>query len=362
MNATLREPVIVFACAWSVTVAVAGVLGNGVAILALARSSTLLKNSTTVFVLALCVCGLLICAANIPLQVALFFGRALVYPESLCVAVAYTYYVNTGAALMCLMAVAANRYVLILAPTLFGAWGRFGFSPSLLLCTIVPTSPGGPSALTVLPFVGFGLPFVAIVVCYGRIFCAVRSSRRAVHEQVMASASAERRARRRACDERRLTAMILVIACVHTTLYLPYAVVNAFVDVADNADMHLIVEVAVWVTHCVNPLLYALVNERYRHAYRALLPCCRSPDVAAAAAREGAPQTLPDSTVNASQRGKAVDTRAALREGGGERKPEEGDGEGGGGETGAPGEGGAQRKASGKNVVFALSPVTSWVK
>lgn len=320
----VSDPVILLTCVWSVTTATVGITGNGFALLAIAHSPSMLKNSTTAFIIALCCSGFLICSTNIPLQVALYFRRELVYSHPVCVALAFVYYTNSGATLMCLIAVTVNRYILIvhnkwytrvftkckiglmiafcwafpaaqLIPTLFELWGAFGFSESMLLCTVLDVN--GASSLRILAFEALGLPLVVIVVCYGHIFHTVRKSRKTAHQQSITAKQSKRR-----LEEVKLTLMILIIFLFHTACFLPYAIVNFFIDQDQNPDLHVIVEIAVWITHCVNPVIYALVNEKYRIAYSSLLPCFSgaiSPtSIAPRPLRTALVGNLPESTVN----------------------------------------------------------------
>lgn len=58
-------------------------------------------------------------------------------------------------------------------PTLLGVWGEFGYDSNLATCSI-NRDKNGNSSKTALFVVGFALPCIIIVVCYFRIYWAVR--------------------------------------------------------------------------------------------------------------------------------------------------------------------------------------------
>lgn len=57
-------------------------------------------------------------------------------------------------------------------PTLFKAWGQFGYDPKLETCSILPDADG-TSSKTALFVIAFVIPCLIIIVCYTRIFWVV---------------------------------------------------------------------------------------------------------------------------------------------------------------------------------------------
>ncbi|XP_064484930.1 G-protein coupled receptor moody-like [Ornithodoros turicata] len=276
-----------------VAVAVVGIAGNLLTLVALATSQRV-RSASAAFIASLSVADLLFCALNLPFSASRFLHGSWAHGERLCWVVAAGRYFNVGISLLSITAITVNRYVLIvhpgayerlygrrsiiatvaftwvlpavvLIPTALGAWGRFGLEPQRLNCSIVPVE--GKSAKAFLFVCAFVVPCLAIIVCYARIFWTVRKSR-------LQLASHQGEAAKRRKDEWRLTRMVLFIFCSFVACYLPITIVKVADPDVLYPSVHLVGYVLLYLSACVNPLIYGVTNQQYRQAYHSTLAPC----------------------------------------------------------------------------------------
>lgn len=276
-----------------VVVAVLGTVGNLLTLVALATSRRV-RSASAAFIASLSVADLLFCAFNLPFSASRFLHGSWAHGEQLCWFVAAGRYFNVGISLLSITAITVNRYVLIvhpeayerlyrrrsivatvvttwvvpvvfLIPTAVGSWGRFGLDPKGLNCSIVPVDGG--SAKAFLFVTAFVVPCLAILLCYARIFWVVRKSR-----LQLASHQGEAAKRRR--DDWRLTRMVLFIFCSFVACYLPITIVKVADPEARYPEVHFVGYVLLYLSACVNPLIYGVTNQQYRQAYRSAMEPC----------------------------------------------------------------------------------------
>jgi hypothetical protein len=275
-----------------------GISGNLITIVALSQCAKL-RNATTAFVISLCTADLLFCALNLPPTASRYIHHSWVLGDTLCKLFPFFFYGNVAASLLSMTAITINRYILInhykfydkiyqkkyialmiafcwifsfslLGPTLFGAWGEFGYRAQSFSCTILKKAGRSPKKF--LFVLGFLLPCIIIVVSYSCIFYRVHKSRKTVEAHSPNGKSATSPAplvRQLSCrqDEIRLTRMMLIIFCSFIVCFLPLMIVNVLEDKITSPIVHVMASVLAWMSSCINPVIYAAMNRQYRQAY-----------------------------------------------------------------------------------------------
>lgn len=82
---------------------------------------------------------------------------------------------------------------------------------------------------------------------------------------------------RMTAKDRKLLKMILVIFAAFVICYLPITVSKAFRDYFDDGVLNIAGYVCIYLTTCINPIIYVVMSSEYRQAYKNLL-MCRSGD------------------------------------------------------------------------------------
>ncbi|XP_049284937.1 G-protein coupled receptor moody isoform X1 [Anopheles funestus] len=202
-------------------------------------------------------------------------------------------------------------------PTLFGVWGKFGYNPQLGTCSILPDDEGRTSK-TAMFIIAFIIPCIIIVICYSRIFCVVHKSdkrmknhsksqcnipnnlRSAVDPASPLSAGSSRSANnnsisytasssavkvagtRTAADTRdakarrnewRITKMVLAIFLSFVCCYLPITISKIVDKNVAYPALHIIGYIMLYLSACMNPIIYVIMNKQYRQAYKTVIFC-----------------------------------------------------------------------------------------
>lgn len=77
--------------------------------------------------------------------------------------------------------------------------------------------------------------------------------------------------------DRRLLKMILVIFVSFVICYLPITLTKIWKSANDNNIFNIAGYLLVYLTTCINPIIYVLMSSEYRQAYWNLLRCrCKS--------------------------------------------------------------------------------------
>jgi len=152
-------------------------------------------------------------------------------------------------------------------PTLFGVWGKFGHDPLLKTCTIIEDS-NGKTSKTALFIIAFVIPCTIIIFCYARIFWTVRKSENRMRRHSVRSDIRETKNRK---NEWRITKMVLVIFLSFVACYLPITTVKTADSCVRYPVMHVVGYILVYMSACVNPIIYVFMNKQYRQAFRAVL-------------------------------------------------------------------------------------------
>ena len=218
---------------------------------------------------------------------------------ALCEAFAFVIFLSLGASLWALVLVTFNRYVLVAHSEKYHSiyraryivlmvvlsWfitglillfpalkigGGFGYEERIRACTLIRSES---SRINVAIYgIGIGTPALSIIICYYKIFKVVQTSRNKilVHEK---SKSTERRRKKRGKYDMKLVKMSLVIFGTFTCCLLPYILMNLLDRNVEYPTTHIAVTIVAWSNSSANPIIYVLLNQQFREAYKAMLPC-----------------------------------------------------------------------------------------
>lgn len=205
-------------------------------------------------------------------------------------------------------------------PTLVGAWGTFGYDPKLGTCSI-REDDHGHSSKTTLFVTAFVIPCLIIIACYTKIFWVVHKSEQRLkrhankqnsipnnlrpppsvagsnleignlQSRVSSSSSfstdvkqesvqklppsrikdqREVRARR---NEWRITKMVLAIFLSFVVCYLPITIAKVADQDVEHPNLHILSYIMLYLSACLNPIIYVIMNKQYRKAYKTVIMC-----------------------------------------------------------------------------------------
>ncbi|KAI5726990.1 hypothetical protein M8J76_012256 [Diaphorina citri] len=285
----------------TVIIAVVGVVGNSLTVVALLRCPKI-RNVAAAFIVSLCIADFFFCLLVIPFSTTRFYFKTWIHGKFLCTVVPFIQYSNVGVSLSCIAMITINRYIMIAhhqmyntiykpvwigcmiafcyalsfgmqIPTLAGQWGRFDLDTRLLTCSILPDE-NGRSSKRALFLIGFVIPCVIIILCYAKIFWVVRSSEKRLRRHTSKIQSKkdqkELKAKR---NDMRITKMVLVIFLSFLTCYLPITVVKTVDSEVHFPGLHVISYIFLYLSACINPIIYVIMNKQYRVAYKTVLMC-----------------------------------------------------------------------------------------
>ncbi|XP_042862934.1 alpha-1D adrenergic receptor-like isoform X2 [Penaeus japonicus] len=295
-----------------------GLTGNFLTILALLRCPRV-RNVTAAFIISLCVADFLFCVLVLPWEVSRFLAGKWLWGDGwICTLFPLLRYWNVAVSLLSIAMITINRYIMIahfsvyksvyrkgwialmiafcwvfafvmLLPTLLNKWGRFGFDPRLQTCSILDDNNKSPKQ--VLFGIGFCVPAIIIVICYSLIFFVIHKSEMrmrhhstrgmngahtgpSLQSQVRGTGKMEREARRRR-NEWRITKMVLIIFIAFLVTYLPITLVKNLDKKVNYPGLHVLGYVLIYISSCINPVIYVIMNRQYRQAYKTVLLCKR---------------------------------------------------------------------------------------
>ncbi|XP_063880957.1 uncharacterized protein LOC135111519 isoform X2 [Scylla paramamosain] len=297
---------------------VLGLTGNFLTILALLRCPRV-RNVTAAFIISLCVADFLFCILVLPWEVSRFLAGKWIWGEGwICTLFPLLRYWNVAVSLLSIAMITINRYIMIahfsvyklvyrkgwialmiafcwvfafvmLLPTLLSKWGRFGFDQRLQTCSIIDEENKSPKQ--VLFGLGFCVPAIIIIICYSLIFYVIHKSEKRMRQHSSRSVNGahhgpslqpqprlagkmEREVRRRR-NEWRITKMVLIIFIAFLITYLPITLVKNLDKKVDYPGLHVLGYVLIYVSSCINPVIYVIMNRQYRQAYKTVLLCKR---------------------------------------------------------------------------------------
>ncbi|XP_072145052.1 protein trapped in endoderm-1-like [Dermacentor andersoni] len=276
-----------------------GVPGNLLTLVSLGRSRRL-RGPTTAFVLSLCCADLLFCVVNLPLTATRYFRRCWMFGDDMCVVFGFFFYGNVATSIFSMTGISVSRSfrgVLVnsrrrhdrlfsgwrtvmavitcwllgfglLLPVLLGWWGRFGLHRPTFSCTVL--SKDGHSPKVFLFALAFLVPCMGIIASYGRIYYKIqRSSRRLASYSGMTRLRSPYSHHRE--EEMRVTRTMAVIFALFLLCFLPLLVANLLEKQLTTPWIHVTASILSWMSCCINPVVYAVMNRQYRSSYVALL-------------------------------------------------------------------------------------------
>lgn len=297
---------------------VLGLTGNFLTILALLRCPRV-RNVTAAFIISLCVADFLFCVLVLPWEVSRFLAGKWLWGDGwICTLFPLLRYWNVAVSLLSIAMITINRYIMIahfsvykivyrkvwialmiafcwvfafvmLLPTLLNKWGRFGFDPRLQTCSILDEENKSPKQ--VLFGLGFCVPCIIIIICYSLIFYVIHKSEKRMRQhssrsvngshhgpslqsQARATGKVDREVRRRR-NEWRITKMVLIIFIAFLITYLPITLVKNLDKKVEYPGLHVLGYVLIYISSCINPVIYVIMNRQYRQAYKTVLLCSR---------------------------------------------------------------------------------------
>nr|XP_023020824.1 G-protein coupled receptor moody-like isoform X2 [Leptinotarsa decemlineata] len=286
------RPMLTAAGVLTIIIMVVGVLGNSLTIVALLRHSKL-RTVAAAFIASLCISDLMLCFLVLPFSASQFLHGTWIHGPMLCTMVPILRYGSVGVSLLSITAISINRYILIAwphlyqtvytkfkvaiyigliwafsysiqIPTMLGIWGTYGMDEKLGTCSIEPDEYGH-SSKQFLFVMGTALPCIAIIICYAKIFWIVKQS----HKKLQQNSTGNKFKR----SEMKITKMVLAIFICFIICYLPITIVKVSDKEVHHAPLHTISYLLIYLSSCVNPLVYVTMNRQYRMAYLDTLKC-----------------------------------------------------------------------------------------
>ncbi|XP_037031398.1 G-protein coupled receptor moody isoform X2 [Bradysia coprophila] len=202
-------------------------------------------------------------------------------------------------------------------PTFFKVWGAFGYDSKLGTCSILEDA-NGRSSKKVLFVIAFIIPCLIIIGCYAKIFWVVHKSEERMRQHAskqneipnnlrsqLPPAAANIPANRlssqsvsstdmpstttaanqkpsRVKDQRdakakrnewRITKMVLAIFLSFVMCYLPITVTKVADKDVKYPGFHIFGYIMLYLSSCINPIIYVIMNKQYRQAYKTVLLC-----------------------------------------------------------------------------------------
>ncbi|XP_016995701.2 G-protein coupled receptor moody [Drosophila takahashii] len=213
-------------------------------------------------------------------------------------------------------------------PTLLGEWGRFGYDARLQTCSIMEDSHGH-SSKTTLFITAFVIPCLVIIACYAKIFWVVHKSEQRLKRHatkqnsipnnlrplassggsgaalpsvaecqpsnrvssdssssfsvdVPETAPSGKQQPTRVKDQRevrakrnewRITKMVLAIFLSFVVCYLPITIVKVADKNAEHPSLQICSYILLYLSACINPIIYVIMNKQYRKAYKTVVFC-----------------------------------------------------------------------------------------
>ncbi|XP_014257258.1 G-protein coupled receptor moody isoform X2 [Cimex lectularius] len=296
------QPLLNFAAVTTISIMIVGLLGNLLTIVALLRCPRV-RNVAAAFIISLCVADFLFCAVVLPFAASRFITDSWVHGDFLCSLVPLVRYGNVGVSLLCIAMITINRYIMIAhygwypkiykpmwiacmiifcwalsfgmqVPTLLGIWGKYSYDHNIRTCSITKDI-WGRSSKTALFLIGFVIPCLIIVCCYARIFWVVHSSESRMRKHAAESNGKEHKESKTKRNEWRITKMVLAIFLSFLMCYLPITIIKVYDHSVQYPALHVVSYLLLYLSACINPIIYVIMNHQYRQAYKTILLCKR---------------------------------------------------------------------------------------
>ena len=74
-------------------------------------------------------------------------------------------------------------------------------------------------------------------------------------------------------NEWRITKMVLAIFLSFVACYLPITITKVLDKEVNWPGLHIFGYIMIYLSSCINPIIYVIMNKQYRHAYKTILLC-----------------------------------------------------------------------------------------
>lgn len=83
----------------------------------------------------------------------------------------------------------------------------------------------------------------------------------------------EQREAKQKRNEWRITKMVLAIFLSFVACYLPITIIKVVDKDVNWPGLHIFGYIMIYLSSCINPIIYVIMNKQYRHAYKTVLLC-----------------------------------------------------------------------------------------
>ena len=271
-----------------IALCILGSFGNLITLLAIIFSS-LRYSVNCILIGSLSFAGFLYCSLILSMQAVVFHKQSHRILEEFCLMAGGIRYTLVGCIMLHLGVIALYRFLnvvhinryrlmsenrqLIISiaccwvvplfftiPPSFKVWGAFTFQSEILACTFDKMSDQSNRIATVT--CGFIVPCLFIVYCYARIGCSAFKSFKRMRK--WKSNNPQKRAFR-------LSAMMMCIFFMFFLGTFPYFVLNLIDTEFEYPIHHIWTTMLGWLLYCLNPVVYTIMDNNFRTAYRRIL-------------------------------------------------------------------------------------------
>ncbi|XP_047407902.1 neuropeptides B/W receptor type 1 [Sciurus carolinensis] len=282
-------------------ICVVGLAGNSAVLYVLLRAPRM-KTVTNLFILNLAIADELFTLV-LPINIADFLLRQWPFGELMCKFIVVIDQYNTFSSLYFLMVMSADRYLVVLAT----AESRRVAGRTYAAARAVSLAVWGLVTLVVLPFavfarldeeqgrrqcvlvfpqpeafwwrasrlytfvLGFAIPVSTICALYITLLCRLRAIRLDSHAKALDRA------------KKRVTFLVVAILAVCLLCWTPYHLSTVVALTTDLPQTPLVIAISYFITSlsyansCLNPFLYAFLDDSFRKSLRQLMVCRADP-------------------------------------------------------------------------------------
>ncbi len=283
-----------------IPIMLASIVGNALTIVAVLKTKSL-RTGTNIFIISLSTFDLSYSLIVMPTVMTIHWNNAWVFGDVYCKLFPMIFFTLVGEGLVSLSGIAVTRYlkiihpktfdaifqkrvrvalllcffwiqpILALLPAMTGVWGTLGYEPKALTCTFLRD---GSSYNTFLLITGYALQIILISICYLCILCKVCANHRKVASlrRVNTTGGASRAERKEQREDLRYTKMMVTIFVIFLLAYSPYMINNLLDPDLKNMGRGFLCASCVWLSVCLNPVVYVLFNRQFRQAFLTILP------------------------------------------------------------------------------------------
>ncbi|KAF7990072.1 hypothetical protein HCN44_009015 [Aphidius gifuensis] len=293
-NQEYPQYVLIITLVISIFFIIVGTLGNTLTVIVFFNCKKLRRQPTTIFIMNLTIADLMISSISLPLMTKDFFTTGI-SNNTLCKAATVLFYGNMSVSLFTLVAIAINRYILIvkpkihngiyspentstmiiliwivsyalLLPMIFGIWGSVGLDKKIMVCEILKNKEQFVNPKKIMIPIEFFLSCAIITFSYFCIYRRIKKSR-----QKMATYLPTQRAASN--QENEITYLMFKIFIGFLACFLPTVLVNIFDSDGNYPVYHLVESMTSCASVVINPIIYVSTNKLFRSGFREIFSC-----------------------------------------------------------------------------------------